>query len=106
MAKRIPKSKSASCIAFWRIPTHKAGRLPPESLGLILNDAEPEIRRIVAERIQPEALHALVQDPDWGVRLQVAERATRRILEVLIYDTDPDVKEVARQRLREMDTND
>ncbi|WP_228287857.1 sister chromatid cohesion protein PDS5 [Thiothrix subterranea] len=72
----------------------------------MLHDIEPEIRRIVAERIQPEALSALLDDPDWGVRLQAAERATRGMLEILEHDTDPDVKEVARQRLREMDDND
>jgi hypothetical protein len=32
MPKRPPRHDVAACIAFWGIPTHKAGRLLPESL--------------------------------------------------------------------------
>jgi hypothetical protein len=75
-----------------------ARRLPAESLGLMAQDPEPEVRRIVASRLAGEDLLELLHDPDWTVRLAAVENAALDALRRLV-ETDPEVQRAIGERL-------
>lgn len=65
----------------------------------MVNDEDPEVRRIVAARMLPDEAVKLLADPDWLVRLEVARRAPLATLEKLAHDPEQEVRDVVLDRL-------
>ena len=75
-----------------------AERIPTVSLGLMANDPETYIRRIIAQRINSDDLELLGKDSGWTVRYEVAKRASPALLQQMIDDVEEEVRLIARQR--------
>jgi hypothetical protein len=64
------------------------------------DDAEPEVRRIVAERLPAGLLKRLALDADWRVRFEVAQRADVVTLHSMRNDDEADIRQTVLQRLK------
>jgi hypothetical protein len=63
------------------------------------DDAEPEVRRIVAERLPTGLLMRLGKDRDWRVRFEVAQRADLATLHSMQHDDEVDIRQTVQERL-------
>jgi hypothetical protein len=75
--------------------------MPPFALGLLMNDEDVEVRRIVASRVLSDAAEQMLKDEDWLVRLEAAKHAPLEAITELVDDVEPDVRAAVRQRLNE-----
>ena len=71
------------------------------TLGLMADDPEVEVRRIVASRMDADSAVMLLEDEDWVVRYEAAQRVPVSALQKVLQDEEPDVVEVAKMRLAE-----
>jgi len=81
-----------------------AARLPAFALHMLAEDAEPEVRAIVAERALPGLAAAMLQDSEWWVRLAAISNAPLEFLKPLTDDPELEVREAAQARLDESKT--
>ncbi|MCX4883526.1 HEAT repeat domain-containing protein [Streptomyces sp. NBC_00847] len=78
--------------------------VPLEILRVLATDPDPRVRWMVAakRKLTPEILAQLAADPDESVRLSVArhKKTPRSVLEELLSDDWSEVREMARDRIR------
>ncbi|MEU9247716.1 hypothetical protein [Streptomyces sp. NPDC048385] len=79
--------------------------VPLEILRILANDPDPRVRSMVAakRKLTPEILAQLAADTDDSVRLSVArhKKTSRSVLGELLSDEWSEVREMARDRLRD-----
>jgi HEAT repeat protein len=75
-------------------------RLNPESLILMAGDKDPLVRRAATSRMPPLDAETMLNDPDWSVRYEAALRVEAPALRRLVDDEDPDIRDIARSRLK------
>ena len=71
------------------------------ALWRMVEDHEPEVRRIVAERLPTPLLDCFVNDADLLVRWEAAARALGPVLERLAHDPEAEIRERAQARLQD-----